>query len=427
MISGDIILKGRSYMKFWKIGVGILLLFLIVAQGLSLATEGLTVDVKRLSENVAVFKIRGGNANIVAVNSEKGIVVIDTDICRPFAASIRTAIEKEFGERDFAYVINTHSHGDHTYGNQIFTDTIIIGHENCPEEMMKNSERRKGTVARLNAALGQMKGSLEKMEEGSEQAKNMAQRVAYYEAMVQGYENDFVLTPPSVTFSDGMTLHLGDMTLDLMYYGTSHSSSDILIHCPQEGLWVTGDLFFPGVDLYIDSERVLELPRWMANLEKIVETEEDTKTIVPGHEEFLVMEELKKKRDYVKSRQEEFEGKESAFFAFKKAFEEQGLEPSLQLLKDLKAKPDKFYTLHDEIDQFAYYMMLDEKLDEALAIFAVLAELFPDSYLAFDSLGEVYRRKGDKEKAIQNFEKSLELNPENRNAAQQLKSLREKK
>jgi tetratricopeptide (TPR) repeat protein len=71
--------------------------------------------------------------------------------------------------------------------------------------------------------------------------------------------------------------------------------------------------------------------------------------------------------------------------------------------------------------------MLDEKLDAALSFFAILAELFPESNLVFDSLGEVYMRKGDKDKGIQSFEKSLALNPDNRNAAQQLKSLREKK
>ena len=130
---------------------------------------------------------------------------------------------------------------------------------------------------------------------------------------------------------------------------------------------------------------------------------------------------------YIKTKQKEFAGKESAFFIFKKVFEEQGLESSLRVLKDLKAKPDQFYTLHPEIDQFAYRLMLKEQLDEAFAIFMVLAELFPDSYLAFDILGEVYKRMGEKEKAIQSFEKSLELNPDNRNASLQLKSLREKK
>ena len=293
---------------------------------------------------------------------------------------------------------------------------------------MKNSSRRiEEIVAGLKAAIDQMTSSLGKMEVESDQAKKMAQRIVYYETMLHGYEEDLELTPPSLTFREGMTLHLGNLTLDIMYFGVSHSKSDILIHCPQEGLWVTGDLFFPGVDLYIDSARVLELPRWATNLEKIVQTEKDTKIIVPGHEGFLALDELKKKLDYVKAKQKEFAGKKSSFFAFKKAFQEQGLEPSLHVLQDLKAKPDQYYTLLPEIDQFAYYMMLDEKLDEALAIFTVLADLFPDSYLAFDSLGEVYKRKGDKEKAIQSFEKSLELNPDNRNASQQLKALREKK
>lgn len=420
-------MKGRNNMKFRKMGTTMLVLSLFIAQGLPQTEEGLSVDVKKLSDNAAVFKIHGGNDNVVALKSEKGIVVIDTSVCPPFAALIRQAIEKEFGMSDFSYVINTHSHRDHTYGNQVFADSVIISHENCLEEMINSSGRTKDIVGGLKAALDQMKRRLGKMEDDSDQTESLVQRITYYKAMLLGYENDLVLTPPSLTFREGMTLHLSNLTLELMYFGASHSTSDILIHCPQEGLWVTGDLFFPGVDLYIDSERVLELPMWAANLEKIVQTEAETKTIVPGHEEFLTMDEVKKKLAYVKAKQEEFAGKESAFFVFKKAFEEQGLEESLRVLKNLKADPDKFYTLHPEIDQFAYRLMLDEKLDKALAIFVVLAELFPDSYLAFDSLGEVYKRRGAKDRAIQSFEKSLELNPDNRNASQQLKSLKEKK
>jgi cyclase len=414
-------------MRFWKKGTALFFLAIFAAHGLAGAAESLTVDVKKLSDRVAVFKIRGGDANIVAINSEKGIVVIDTDISPSFASILRKKMSEVFGRDDFSYVINTHSHGDHTGGNQVFVDAIIIGHQNCPEAMRRDDEGREKSNEQIKAGLKQMKGMLEKMEKGSEQAESLALRIAYYETGLQGREEDFVLTPPSVTFNQGMTLYLGDLELDLMYFGRSHSTSDILIHCPQEGLWVTGDLFFAGGDMYIDSERIPDLSRWVANLEKIVETEADTKTIVPGHEDFLAMDDLKKKLDYAKAKHQEFAGKESAFFAFKKAFEEKGLETSLEVLRDLKAKPDEFYTLLPEIDQFAYRLMLDEKLDVALEIFVVVAELFPESYLAFDSLGEVYKRKGDKEKAIQSFEKSLELNPDNRNAARQLKSLREKK
>lgn len=407
------------------------LLFLLVlffaGTGLCQTERALSVEVNRLSDRVAVFKIEGGNANVVALNSQAGLVVIDTDVSPTFAALLRQKMANVFGRTDFAYVINTHSHGDHSYGNQVFTDAVIIGHENVPDEMTESSDRLKGTAASLKAGLVRMKESLEKMEKGSDKASAVARRITYYEALLQGYENNFVLTSPSITFGEGLTLHLGDIDLNLMFFGTSHSASDILIRCPQEGLWMTGDLFSPGQDLYIDSERIPGLPRWAAHLEKMVQTEKDTKFIVPGHGALLTSEELKKSLAYVRAKQGEFAGKESAFFAFRKAFEKEGPEISLRVLKDLKAKPDKYYTLHPEIDQFAYRLMLQGKLDEALSIFLVLAELFPDSYLAFDSLGEVYLRKGDREKAGQSFKKSLELNPNNQNAVQQLKSLQEKK
>jgi tetratricopeptide (TPR) repeat protein len=56
-----------------------------------------------------------------------------------------------------------------------------------------------------------------------------------------------------------------------------------------------------------------------------------------------------------------------------------------------------------------------------------LAGLFPHSDIAFDSLEEAYIRKEDKAKAIASFEKSLELNPDNRNAQNKLKQLQIKK
>ncbi len=405
-----------------------LLLFAVFAfHGLCRAEENPPVEVKRLSDRATVFKIEGGDSNIVVLNSRQGIVVVDTDVSPAFAVLLRQKIVETFGRKDFAYVINTHSHGDHTYGNQVFLDAMIIGHENCRDEMTKNSERLNLTVNRLKAGLSQMKEASAKMEPESEKAQAMAWRIAYYETFLRGREDGFVLTFPSVTFSDELTLCLGDLDLELKYFGLAHSASDIIIHCPQEGLWMTGDLFAPAVNLYIDSERVPELPRWVTGLEKILQTGKETRFIVPGHGAFLGGEELEKILADVRAKQEEFAGKESAFAEFKKAFEEQGIDVGLRILKDLKARPEKYYTLHPEIDQFAYRLMLDEKLDEALSIFLVLAELFPDSYIAFDSLGEVYSRKGKKELAIQNFKKSLELNPDNQNAVRQLESLKEKK
>ena len=72
-------------------------------------------------------------------------------------------------------------------------------------------------------------------------------------------------------------------------------------------------------------------------------------------------------------------------------------------------------------------MMLDGKLDDAVVLFETLAELFPDKSMAFDSLGEAYKGKGNIDLAIKNFKRSLELDPDNQNAKMQIEELEKKK
>jgi len=52
---------------------------------------------------------------------------------------------------------------------------------------------------------------------------------------------------------------------------------------------------------------------------------------------------------------------------------------------------------------------------------------FPRSSNVYDSLGEAYAKVGEKDLAIENYEKSLQLDPKNQNAVERLKKLRETK
>jgi tetratricopeptide (TPR) repeat protein len=61
--------------------------------------------------------------------------------------------------------------------------------------------------------------------------------------------------------------------------------------------------------------------------------------------------------------------------------------------------------------------------DNAILLFQAAITSFPDSWKAYDAMGETYIMKGDTIHAIQNLEKSLELNPENTNTAEMLKGL----
>jgi Flp pilus assembly protein TadD len=77
----------------------------------------------------------------------------------------------------------------------------------------------------------------------------------------------------------------------------------------------------------------------------------------------------------------------------------------------------------DEINTLGYLLLHDEQISDAIEIFKLNVSEHPTSANTYDSLGEAYMMNGDNELAIANYRLSLELNPENQNARQQLKKL----
>lgn len=88
-----------------------------------------------------------------------------------------------------------------------------------------------------------------------------------------------------------------------------------------------------------------------------------------------------------------------------------------------KEKPDANVIAEARLNTLGYTLMRQNKLPEAIAIFKVNVELYPNSWNVYDSLGEAYMANGDKELAITNYKKSLELNPKNSGGVQMLKKL----
>jgi len=73
-----------------------------------------------------------------------------------------------------------------------------------------------------------------------------------------------------------------------------------------------------------------------------------------------------------------------------------------------------------------YRLLWDRQIVGAVDIFRMNVRFYPESSNVYDSLGEAYMVNGDTELAIKNYEKSLELNPENTNAKNMLQKLKEK-
>jgi CubicO group peptidase (beta-lactamase class C family) len=83
----------------------------------------------------------------------------------------------------------------------------------------------------------------------------------------------------------------------------------------------------------------------------------------------------------------------------------------------------QFYFSESEFNSLGYYLLGNNKMPDAIKFFQLNTEKNPASSNAFDSLGEAYLKAGNKQLAIDNYKKSLALNPYNNNAAEMIKRL----
>lgn len=108
-------------------------------------------------------------------------------------------------------LINTHHHGDHTYGNSLFGHATIVGHENCRTEIL-----RTGLLGNI--------GIWDPVEWGA-----------------------LSLAPPTLTFSDRVTLWSDDLPIEVSFVGqAAHTTNDSLVWLPEQGVLYCGDLLFNG-------------------------------------------------------------------------------------------------------------------------------------------------------------------------------------
>ena len=89
-----------------------------------------------------------------------------------------------------------------------------------------------------------------------------------------------------------------------------------------------------------------------------------------------------------------------------------------------KLKNDSNYSLQEgDMNRLGYELFRNGKNSEALEVFKLNAEVFPDSWNVYDSYGEILLKIGNKEEAIKMYQKSIELNPKNENGKNVLKQL----
>jgi tetratricopeptide (TPR) repeat protein len=101
-----------------------------------------------------------------------------------------------------------------------------------------------------------------------------------------------------------------------------------------------------------------------------------------------------------------------------------GLDAAVKQYHDLKAAPPAAYNFdEDELNTLGYRLIRAKKFKEAVRIFQLNVQAYPQSSNVYDSLAEAHMDAGDKPQAIVNYQKSLQLNPNNRNAVVMLQKL----
>jgi cyclase len=248
------------------------------------------IDMHKLNDRVVVVTF--GYDAVTAIETPEGILVIDAGISNTITSKIRKRIEREFSRKDFVYLVNTHSHPDHTGGNAVFPDAEIVGHLNCKPEMQKGLKNPEKVKVRLLTIADEYKKELDTLPAGTK-----AWEEAYYqESRYRNAYNDFVngraAIVPGLTFGDSLRLDLGDATLDLFYFGKAHSGSDILIHVPELKLLFTGDLFFPGGRPSLQETDSADTKRWQQSFHWLASRKGKINTVIGGHGQVMTAEDL---------------------------------------------------------------------------------------------------------------------------------------
>jgi glyoxylase-like metal-dependent hydrolase (beta-lactamase superfamily II) len=453
-----------------------------VSPALLAAQDDAGFDVRKISDRVIVVVDRADGARQLAIASQKGIVVIDTQWSNITAGKFRAAIAEALGRDDFAYTIDSVERLDLVGGNETYKDTVIIGHEYLRQALTEervNTELQ-GLIEMWRWKEGVSRERLEKDEPGSDEEKNERAWMNTCKRRADELEQGFTLYRPTVYYNDRMTLDLGDLTLKLIYFGKAGYDGMTVFLVPEEKLAIISGFIMheQHFTAYPQPQHTkLDVPRWIAVLEEILSEETGVEKIVCGmydsvwsrehalqrlgylkklwgevtalEAEGLSLDEVQKRLsldgafsfvkewgDYQKYGDDWFrpqhmthvrnfylQHKQMASALVMEKYEGSDIESALAEYKHLLENPDGLYFDETEFNGLGYYLLSGGHVAEAIELFKLNTTAFPESFNVYDSLGEAYMAHGDTEPAIENYRKSLELNPGNENAKEKLREL----
>jgi len=171
---------------------------------------------------------------------------VDTRVTPLEAGKVLAEIRKRT-QLPILYTINTHYHGDHTFGNQVFEDSgAIIAHENVKKS--------------LTGASGKA-------------------HLDFFKTMNIPGMDETVITLPNMVFKEEMEMYVGGYHLKLIH-ARGHTDGDLFVYIKELKTLITGDLVSNGKVPYMGDAYVEE---WIASLDVL--SDFDAEIYIPGHGE----------------------------------------------------------------------------------------------------------------------------------------------
>lgn len=191
---------------------------------------------------------------------EDGVIIIDTLMTRALADQLMAEV-RAVTDKPVRYVVNTHWHGDHVFGNAVVPPAPIIAHHTAREDLLAEWDPHRAFLRDLYPPLWEQ---------------------------IAGFDP----VPPNLTFSRSVTLHLGKRPVVVEFYGRAHTRGDIAVHLPTEGVMFAGDISFHD---YIPNARDGFPSDWVAVADVV--SQADVGVIVPGHGRVGTTQDLADMRD----------------------------------------------------------------------------------------------------------------------------------
>ncbi|MFZ3355705.1 MAG: MBL fold metallo-hydrolase, partial [Thermoplasmata archaeon] len=202
-----------------------------------------------------------------------GVTLVFDSMLTPMAgAHLRRAARRATG-RDPTWVVNSHWHGDHIWGNSAFPASHIVSTRKVRSEILRRSRRQfddcRKTFPRELEELDDPNSTIPKIE--------VPRLRAWFGGLLRTPRNHRII-PPDVTFEEVLELEGSRRSIQLITYGGGHSPSDVFAYLPEERIIFAGDLAMVGLHPSLSDGWP---DRWRAILRRMTRLGVDR--VLPGH------------------------------------------------------------------------------------------------------------------------------------------------